>query len=105
MKLPKSIKVGPTTYGLSVLPEHDDDFGHCRVSTLSIAYNKDQSDQSLIHTIVHESLHAMIYSYGIRQQFSSPQQEENLVSSLEPALIAWIRDNPALLKLILDVKQ
>lgn len=56
-------------------------------------------------TILHECLHAMLYIYGLHHVLRLDEaNEEILVSVLEPAIFAFIRDNPALIKEIQKVK-
>lgn len=62
-----------------------------------ILINPNQAPSIMASTIIHECIHAIFEGNGIK----TPLSEEDACSVLEGPLVAFIRDNPALIKAIL----
>lgn len=104
MTLPKSIKIGTTKWYIDAdsrdLPVEN--IGLCLGSKGQIRIASDVGVEAKPLVLVHELLHALLYSYGIRLNAEDDDnnfmQEELLVDALALPLLEVIRSNPKLLK-------
>lgn len=98
MELPEAIKIGAFTYRLSTpekvtSPEGDDCLGYISYQHHTIQVKAGLPDDLLAVALVHESLH------GIAEILRITLREKQVVR-LAPALVALLRDNPALAALL-----
>lgn len=101
---PTTVKVGPYTYTVTLSDarikelekeNNADLYGFTAHSFLEIAVSPDMADLMVRETVLHEVLHAVLYTTGISNRFSE-NAEEHLVRALSPALFQMLRDNPQL---------
>ena len=106
-KPPRKIKVGYLTFTCAELPEHDcevetgSEYGECDAASLQIIVNRELNSQVKRETVLHEVLHAAIYAATSAQQMTT-EQEEKLVWPLSPILLQVLRDNPHLVRFLLE---
>ena len=95
MNPPASVRVGPHTYRLVMVPDGVMDdagrVGHCCPERLVIALDSGQRPSQLADTILHELVHALLRSVDLESA-----EEERVCLALGPGLLALVRDNPSL---------
>lgn len=75
--------------------------GEFHAEESEIDYDTGLSDQEKVNTILHELGHAIVHTFGIK--FKDDDQEEEIVNSMASGYMTVFRDNPALVKWIVDV--
>lgn len=101
--LPKVIRVSPHDYYVT---EQEDLLkavelvGQCDNESGIIRFRQDSmSDNQVRETILHECLHACVYSAGIRfEGGAGGEGEEGIVNRLTPRLLGVLQENPKLVK-------
>ncbi len=108
VKIPKSVKIGPHIYALSINEELNNDsiLGRHHLSTLKMEYaTKNIHQGQQLSTILHECIHAILQVYGIMETVGiSKEKEEALVVALESSVLSFLRDNPKLIETLVKVK-
>lgn len=103
----RSIKVGPRVFTVSyaradVLEASYEMSGqlagYCNKPQERIVIDKTYAPGYVRDTHLHEALHAVIHVYSLDDMI---RDEEEFVSRFTPALIALLRDNPQLVRLLL----
>lgn len=101
-KTPKSLKIGYSTFRLVPRSSHwrkrNKAYGVCSPDESRIEYDSSLKKCELVNTILHETLHGIVYMFDIN--FRSMQEEENVVRKLANGLHTVFRDNPAFLEWI-----
>lgn len=92
--MPRHIKVGPADYKVRTDP-NTKLYGSCNERTTSIVVSSTQSTVSARDTLMHEALHAVIFTSSARHILGF-DDDEPLVRVLTPWLLGLIRDNPDL---------
>jgi Zn-dependent peptidase ImmA (M78 family) len=64
-------------------------------SEIFIADRIDQRE--VVNTLIHESLHACFFTYGMRNVITNKENEEYVCTTLSNALTQIFRDNPELI--------
>jgi len=100
MNLPEYIKVGPYDISVRVISselaarlKEDGDFDG---ETIHIADG--QRGPQLADTILHELLHAIYATFGLKDE----DEEERIVSALATGLVGVLRDNPNFARWLTD---
>jgi hypothetical protein len=104
VKPPRAVKVGPFKYGvhgLSQLHSITGDAGGVDHIKQEIIYHPEQADEQERDTILHELLHCLIFQTHLRKKFEEAEEEE-LVWTLSPRLLALLRDNPRLVQYLTE---
>jgi Zn-dependent peptidase ImmA (M78 family) len=85
-----------------ISPEDDgrleDSEGFYQSSKAMICINDRQCASEQFATLMHETLHGIFYTYGMREIITDKEDEEFIVNTMAGALIQVLRDNPILLK-------
>ena len=109
MSVPTSVIVGPYTYTVKVDAErikvlekesNTELYGITTHGTLEIDLQPEVADLVLRETLLHEVLHAVLYTTGIADRLSD-KNEEHLVRALSPALFSLLRDNHDLVQYLI----
>lgn len=103
MKLPKAnfkVKIGPFTYDVMYsedVTEEGDCFGSCHHDRQKIylgpQYNKDITEQTFIHEILHCCVYVSGLTHRIETSTNKPTEEE-LVRPMSMYLFQIMKDNP-----------
>jgi hypothetical protein len=102
--LPKTVKIGPHTWTLSVSPETGDtpdgvmpNHGLTRFTSQQIFIHPDLANSAtVVGVLIHELYHAALFSFG---RFH-PKKEEDGALFVETMMTTIFRDNPTLLDII-----
>lgn len=108
MNPPKLIYVGPTDVKVKFKRRLTTDtlVGEFIEDQTAIELRKDQSVSGLRDTLLHEALHAVVYLAGLRVALElTHKQEERLVVTLAPWVLALLRDNPKLVEFLLENRE
>ena len=96
-----SIKVGYQTYRLRPISEpaaaESGEDGYHHPDEARIGVRAALTPQGQVSTLIHELLHAFHHVYGLQWG----DEEEDTILRLEPAITAFFRDNPALVRKML----
>lgn len=103
-ELPKSIRVGPLTYTVEVMPKglKGGEWGMTHHTKLRIRLDGRHPQANLRATLLHEVLHAARYVTGAHlEEFAKHYSkrydlEERVITTLEHPLLGILRDNPDL---------
>lgn len=103
-RMPKSVRVGPVTYGVTTDGDGAYDYGFwgmCKNRSCRIAVDPLQPDTSLPLTLTHEVLHAIGAIFEIpmvrEHTVDTSQVVTDRIHGLATALVAFIRANPEFL--------
>lgn len=83
------------------IEKRDNIFGEWFSKNHEIDFDKNMVEAEKVNTILHETLHALCYAWGIK--FRNSEQEEEIVNALSSALCTLIKDNPEFYKWMGDV--
>ena len=61
----------------------------------TIDISPEQATDSQADTLLHESLHALIWVSGASEMFHDGDVEERFVKTIAPVMLDWVRRNPA----------
>ena len=102
-KPPSKLKVGYRDYTVQVVDTFGSSgqFGECNHATGVIQYKPVSNSIENVNTILHETLHACVYVFGMHKNLDH-DAEEYVVNTLTNALIGVFKDNPKLLTYIKD---
>lgn len=99
-----SIKVGAVDYEVKILPtKTDQQYGACVYNHQVIYLSPNMKHQVASDTLLHEVLHAIWHEAGI--EHSEIVIEETIVRTLSTWLRIVFRDNPDLVKFIVNSKK
>lgn len=100
MKRPASVKVGAHTYKFHYI-QLGTHVGECLTTKKVIKIDKFLDGSYLVETILHETMHAIWYEWGIKNSEQSDSAfaagvttEEHAINGLANGLMAVFRDNP-----------
>ena len=98
-KPPKKIRVGYKTYKVERIESFgtSGQLGKCNPHTSTIQYKETESPVENANTVLHETLHAIFYVYGMKEH---DLMEEYVVNTLTNGLINVLQENPKLLTFI-----
>lgn len=106
--IPATITVGPHTYAVVVdenainarsREEKTDLLGQHDPINLTITLRPEQAPSTLVETLLHEVLHALLSQTGIVADIGN-EEEEKAVNRLAPLLLDTLRRNPALVEFL-----
>lgn len=92
------IEIGPAVWTVNTVMNMED-FGRTDVRWSIIALSSDQHVDQMRDSLLHEVLHAIVFTYGI--QMGSEENQEAIVKTLTPALLDVLRSNPELVDQLL----
>ena len=99
--LPAKVKIGGMNVTIKYVDRKkikgDAIFSRIGMNTL---IDRELCREQKLAAIIHESLHAMFAERCLGHKFKA-RDEEYIVKHLEPAIHAWIKDNPTLIKSIM----
>lgn len=98
-RLPKLIYVGPFDFEVKQLADMDL-LGETHSNDGLIDIKRKQSPANKRDTLLHEVLHAIVFHSGLGHGLSH-DDEERLVVTISPWILAVLRDNPALVDYLL----
>jgi hypothetical protein len=108
MKRPTRVKVGAHTYTIHYIQPKTSHVAACYCAAKRIEVNTDLRGRFLAETLIHETMHAIWYEWGIRNSEMSASAyavglttEECAVNGLCNGLAAVLRDNPAFRKFVI----
>ncbi len=96
MNLPQGVKVGPYSFSISTFPADDreDVHGYCLTTSRVIKVADTIKGALLVDTVIHEILHAIYWSAGLREG----DDEERIVSLLATGWTQVLIDSPSVRK-------
>jgi hypothetical protein len=100
--LPKLIKLGYQDIKVSEVPAIDDTQGSYNNEHHEIKIKADMGSREKLNTLLHELLHACVYSYGIKSEFGDGEREEKVVNALGNGLTEALVRNKELVAFIKD---
>lgn len=105
MKLPKTLFVGAADYEVRQVKRLDV-LGETNTESTSILIRSGQSPSCQRDTVLHEALHAIVFQSGLHKVFGlNHEEEEKLVVTLTPWVLALLRDNPLLVDYLTEAEQ
>ncbi len=105
MPMPKSVKVGATTFQVRGMSREAEllgaDWGGADFGTNTITVSAAVSDPRRKETLLHEILHCIYYEWNIQLE----DDEERTVSAFAFGLSAVMKDNPLAFKWLMEKKE
>ena len=98
--LPTVIKLGYQDITVTEVDAIDNTQGSYNNESHEIKIKSGQGDREKLNTLLHEILHACIYSYGLKCEFKDDEQEEKIVNALGNGLTEALVRNKALVEFI-----
>lgn len=98
--LPSIIKIGYQDIRVSEVDFIDGAQGVYISDNSEIRIKEGMSESESLNTILHECLHAIVYVYGIKNDFEDNDEEEKIVNALGNGLTEIFLRNPNLIKFI-----
>lgn len=97
--IPNPIKIGYQDINVS---EEDlvDAQGCYQAEQSKIRIKEGMEGRELLNTILHEILHAIVYSYGLKKDFKSDEEEEKIVNAFGNGLTEALVRNKDLVEFI-----
>lgn len=102
VNLPKTVQIGPYTVNVEVVETADN--GQFLLEDQRILISPAQKHDSTADTLLHEVLHGLFVTAGLRKHVVSEKVEEQLISALTPQLLDTLRRNPKLVTFLTDAK-
>ena len=104
LKPPKKVRVGPFVYEITPIKEMGatDQAGGVDLSGQAIIYDPGLHSMQERDTILHELLHCIIFQTPLRKTITDQEEEERLVWTLSPRILALLRDNPQFVKYLTE---
>lgn len=101
--IPKKVKIDHLTYDIVLDPSLTDfeHYGICNLAEQSIRLLSTMNKDRLKETLIHELLHAVYYSRGMKQITGEALTEEYIVDQLGIGLTMLLKVNPQLRKYLL----
>lgn len=96
MTIPKTLKLGAFNW---TVEENQDVaregcvYGSTHFRSQKIFLDPDVTDDNKAETLLHELLHTAIYHSGLTERLKNGATEEEIVSSITPALYQALHDN------------
>ena len=103
MKAPKKIKIGGHSVDVAYFTSDDPgkEFGHYRMSDNRIGILTGLHFDQERSTVLHEVLHGICATYGCRPLLTR-ELEEKVILIFEAGLFQVLRDNPKLIKYLME---
>lgn len=103
-KTPKRIKIGYSEFKLiprsNAWGKRNKAFGDCAPDQAKIQFDSSQKKSELVNTIIHETLHGIVYMFDI--EFRTSRDEERVIRKMANGLHTVFRDNPNFLQWIMQ---
>jgi len=103
-KTPKKIKIGYSDFKLIPRSNHwgkrNKAFGECAPDQGKIQFDSSQKRSELVNTIIHETLHGIVYMFDIN--FKSMRDEETVIRKMANGIHTVFRDNPHFVEWIMQ---
>lgn len=106
LKWPKKLYAGYQTYDVvykEVVEVEGKEYKGLTYPYEERIFIKNEKITSKRNTLLHESLHALNYSYGLLDCFKSAKEEERYVNAMANALMEYGKHNPSAIKIIFNV--
>lgn len=102
MKRNRTIKIGYKKWRMLFVNrvDADDSSGECDFETATIKICKRLTGIELASTIIHEINHAILHDRGVDLK---PKDDELVVTAITNGSIAMLKDNPALMRMLLTL--
>lgn len=103
-KTPKKVKIGYSEF--KIVPrsnqwgKRNKAFGDCAPDQARIQYDASQKKSELVNTIIHETLHGIVYMFDIN--FRNSREEEKVIRKMANGLHTVFADNPEFLEWIMQ---
>lgn len=106
MKLPSKCKIGGVSFTIGNEHVSDpDNYGGLNLHTNYIFVNPKMGKEQQRLSLVHELLHVLVNYSGAKSVAKlTAEQEEILVTVMEPMLLSLLRDNPQIIKFLQEGK-
>ncbi len=98
MKLPETICIGYQDIEVQMVDFPDNEQGAYISDKSQIRIQKGMTPRERLNTVLHECIHAIIYTYGFKSHFENDEEEEKLVGMLGNGLAEVFSRNPELAK-------
>lgn len=98
MKLPETICIGYQDIEILEADFPDYENGVYLSDRSQIRIQEGLSTREHLNTVLHECLHAICYTYGVKSSFKDDEQEERVVSIFGNGLAELFSRNPELAK-------
>lgn len=98
--LPTKIQLGYQDISVEEVLAIDETQGSYNNDSHEIKIRAGMGKRETLNTMLHESLHAVIYIYGLKSKFKDDDSEENMVNALANGLAELFLRNPSLVKFI-----
>ena len=98
--LPTAIAVGYQKITVEEVSAIDDTQGSYTNETHEIKIKSGMNASETLNTMLHEMLHAIIYTYGLKDFFSDDDKEEKFVNVISNGMTEALVRNPDLVKFI-----
>lgn len=104
MKLPTKLKIGYNTYKIKPWTQSREDrsshdLGYCDHFKGEIAVDVTTPKIEVVNTVIHEILHGVVNSYGLKH-YIDHEEEEKIVTALANGMTEVFLDNPDLIEFI-----
>lgn len=99
MKIPRKLKVGGFVYSIlrdEKVSGHSDTYGTTHLGTQTINIAPDLNGAKTEATFLHEVLHAIWHTYGLKEAGFDRKQEEQIVEALSNGIYQVFKDNKLL---------
>jgi len=100
MKLPKNVKIANHIFKITEWHSGEanasNKFGQCDCNELTIKISTDHADSHTKETLLHETLHGIFWSYGLRDG----DNQERIVTTLAAGLMQVFQDNKEVYKFL-----
>ena|ERR1700733_4588450 len=98
--LPAVIKLGYQDIAVSEFSFLDGEQGAYSADAAKIRINEGMEGRELLNTLLHECLHAIVYTYGLKKDFKDDDEEEKLVNAFGNGLTELLVRNPEVVEFI-----
>lgn len=105
-----NIRVGYQNISVNICSDEDereleDNEGFYLSCKSAIYINDKQCFSEQVATLFHESLHAIFFTYGMKEIVTDRKKEEYIVNTMSNAILRLIQENPKLIDLIKNAKK
>lgn len=98
--LPSIIHIGYQDIAVTEVDAIDNTQGSYNNESHEIKIKSGSGNREKLNTVLHELLHAIVYSYGLKCEFKGDEQEEKIVNALGNGLTESLVRNKELVEFI-----
>ena len=98
--IPSVIKIGYQDIEISEFEFLDGEQGCYHAEEAKIRIKEGMEGRELLNTLLHEILHSIVYSYGLKKEFKTDEEEEKIVNAFANGLTELLVRNPGVLDFI-----